>query len=178
MSETSDERAYGCAFCVTGAELAAAQHIQRSLENVRAIVARQLKKKTVHGATHSEEIILYPGYAFFEAPSQADGILGLPKHESILSILKAENGDWRLYGEDAKLVEWLFSYGGLLPLSQACKEGDFVRITGGPLLDLQGRVLRFDKRHQSAQVAVTFCNRVIHAWFQFEVLEKRPDSPE
>jgi len=173
VSETAgEEGAYGCIFCVTGMELAAVQHIQRVCDDVHVIVARQFQQRTIHGKSHVAESLLFPGYAFFEASAREDVINRFPKHESILSILKTADGDWRLYGDDAKLVKWLFSYDGLLPLSQACKEGDWVRIIDGPLLDMQGKIVHFDKRHKSAQVAITFCNREIKTWFQFELVEK------
>ena len=173
MPETNDvERAYGCVFCVTGKELAVAQHIERVCEDVRAIVARQLRQKTVHGQSHTEERALYLGYVFFDAAAHEDRILGFPKNENILAILRSGKEDWRLYGNDAKFAEWLFSYEGLIPFSEAINEGDRVRIISGPLYDMRGSVVKFDKRHKSAQVAITICNRVVKTWLQFEIVEK------
>ena len=172
MSETSETgHVYGCVFCVTGKEVNAARLIEWACEGIRVTVARQLMQKTVHGITHAEEKALYPGYAFFEAPAGKDIVRKFPKDKSILSVLKSETGDWRLYGNDAKHAQWLFSYDGLIPVSKACKEGEWVRIISGPLLSLQGQILHFDKHHRSAQVAISFCNRVIKTWFQYELIE-------
>jgi len=177
MPETNDiGRAYGCVFCVTGKESIAARHIERACDNVRVIVGRQLKLKTIHGQSRTEEKALYPGYVFFEAPAHNEIVQRFPKDENILSILKSEEGDWQLYGNDARFVEWLFSYDGLIPFSKAYKEGDWIRIIEGPLLDLQGKIVRFDKRHKSAQVAMTFCNRVIKTWLHFDIVDKMQGS--
>lgn len=167
-----NRRAYGCIFCVTGKELAVVRLIERVCEDVRAIAARQLKRMTVHGESHLEDKILYPGYVFFEAPVHAETLERFPRDANILSVLKSGNDDWQLYGEDAKLVEWLFSYEGLLPISKAYKEGDWVQITSGPLMDLAGQIVRFDKHHKSAQVAITFCNRPVAFWLNFEFVDE------
>jgi transcription antitermination factor NusG len=173
VSEANDvERAYGCIFCVTGKEMAVAQHLEHVCEDVSAIVARQLKRKTVHGKTHVEENALYPGYIFFEASVHEEGIPGFQKNENIFSVLRSGKNDWRLYGNDAKFAEWLFSYDGLIPFSKAVNEGDRVRIVSGPLFDMQGLVVKFNKRHKSAQIALTLCNRVIKTWLQYEILDK------
>ena len=177
MSEAdSTERAYGCVFCVTGKELAVAQHIERTCEDVRAIVARQLKMKTFHKESHTEEKALYPGYVFFKAPADGERVPRLEKNENILAILGSDKGDWRLYGNDAKFAEWLFLYDGLIPFSKAVNEGDRVKIISGPLFEMLGRVVKFDRRHQSAQVAITICNRVIKTWLQYEILDRIQDE--
>lgn len=171
MFKTDQSKAYGCIFCVTGKERSVARLVERACD-VRTIVARQQKYKTVQGVSLLEEKILYPGYIFLETQIDTELFRALPKDADILTVLRSESGDWRLYGNDEKLVGWLFSYDGLLPISQARKEGDWVRIASGPLLDLSGQIVRFDKHHKSAQVAVTFCNRPVKFWLNFEILER------
>ena len=173
MSEAkSVERAYGCVFCVTGKELAVVRHIERACDDVRAAVIHQVKLKTSHGEAHTEETTLYPGYVFFDAPAHEAMVQRLPNDENIISVLESVPGEWRLCGDDAKLVKWLFSYHGLLPMSTAYREGDWIQVVSGPLLDLQNKIVHFDKHHKSAQVEVTFHNRVIKTWLQFELIGK------
>jgi len=164
-------RAYGCAFCITGKEQAVAQYVEQVCDDAHAIVARKAVLKTVQDEAITVDKILYPGYVFFEAP--AHGEHRIPQNANIISILASSGtGDWRLYGEDAKLVKWLFSYDGLLPFSQAIKEGDFVRILSGPLKDTETNIICFDKHRERALVAVTFCNRLVKTWLKYEILEK------
>lgn len=165
------QRAYGCAFCVTGKEWMAARHIERISEDIRVMVPRQAKRKTMQGKTHTEEAVLFPGYIFFNACESANIV---PKflQGNLISILRSDTGDWRLYGNDAKIAQWLFSYGGVVPFSKACQEGDRIRIVSGPLKDLEGLILRVVKRDRCAQVAVTFCNRIVKVWLGFEIVEK------
>lgn len=172
MSEKGETKlAYGCIFCVTGKELAVARHIEQTCDDVRVVVARQIIRKSVQGKTHTEETILFRGYIFFEAPEHKEPIRRFT-NENIISVLTSETGDWRLYGNDAKLAQWLFSCDGVLSLSKAYQEGDRIRISSGPLKDLEGWILRIVKRDRSAQVAVPFCNRVAKIWLGFEIVEK------
>jgi len=171
------EPAYGCVFCVTGKELIAAQQIERAYGDVRAVVARQLKIMSSKGKENArEEItyekILYPGYIFFEAPTDKDMFGRMQKDENIISVLSTGAGDWQLYGSDAKLVQWFFSYGGLLPFSEGYKDGDRIRIIKGPLKDLEKSIICVDKHRKNALVAITFCNREIKTWLKFELFEK------
>jgi len=166
------ERAYGCAFCYTGREQAAAQHIERICDNTRAIVAQQVKVRTIKKETFTETKVLYPGYVFFEAPVHEKSFLRIHKEENVISILKSEKGEWQLYGNDAKLVQWLFSYGGLISFSQAYQEGDRIKIISGPLKDMEHNIIRVDKRLKGAQVLMTFCGREIPTWLRYELVEK------
>ena len=165
------KRAYGCVFCVTGKEQVVAQHMEQTGDDIRAIVARQSKRKTVQGKTNVEEAVLFPGYVFFDAPEDTE-ITQKFSNRNVLSILTSETGDWRLYGGDAEVVQWLFSYNGLLTLSEAYQEGDRIRIIAGPLKGLEGQIIRIVKRDRSAQVAIPFCNRVSKVWLGFEIVEK------
>ena len=164
-------RAYGCIFCITGKEAAVADRIQKTCSDVRAIVARQHKIKSVQGKKHIEEIALFPGYVFFNASTDLEVASLFPK-ENTFAILKTELGDWRLYGADARFAQWLFSYDGLISFSKAYQEGDRIRIISGPLKDLEARITHIDKRNESGKVAIQFCNREISAWLGFEIVEK------
>ena len=135
------------------------------------IVPRQQKRKTIRGITHTEEAILFPGYIFFTAPVNMESTLEL-SNEYTLSILTTDRDDWRLYGADARIAQWLFTYNGILTFSKTYQEGDRIRIIEGPLKSVEGSIERIVKRDRSAQVALHFCNRIIKIWLGFEILEK------
>lgn len=163
-------RSYGCVYCLTGKELASARHIERTCPDVHAIVARQMKQKSFKGNTCTEESSLFPGYVFFKAPTHFD-LARIPR-ASIISVLTSGAGNWQLYGSDAHLVEWLFSYDGLVSFSKAYQEGERIRIISGPLKDMEGQILRIDKRNRSGQVGITICNRLVKVWLKFEIVDK------
>lgn len=171
LAAGGEEWAYGCVFCVTGKEMAVARHIERVYCGVRTVAARQVKRRSSRGKTHTEEVILFPGYVFFKARTD-EGVVRSFSNENIVSVLTSETGDWRLYGQDEKLVQWLFAYDGLISLSKVYQEGDQIRIIDGPLKDFEGQILRIVKRDRSAQVSISFCNRVVNVWLGFDIVEK------
>jgi transcription antitermination factor NusG len=73
---------------------------------------------------------------------------------------------------DERFARWVFSLNGLISLSKAYREGDRVKVISGPLKDLEGNILRVDKRNQSGQVAIMFNNRMVKTWLGFELVEK------
>ena len=71
-----------------------------------------------------------------------------------------------------RFARWLLGYDGLLSFSQAHREGDSIRILRGPLKDMEGRIVRVDKRGRSGQVLLNFNGREIAVWLGFELVEE------
>ena len=151
--EKTPVMAYGCLFCITGREERVAEQIRSVCPEVQTTTMRQLKYRTHNGEKCLEESLLLPSYVFF----------------------RVDGKDWQLQGDDLLFVQWLFRQRGLLGVSQACQEGDRVRILSGPLKDLEGSVRRVDRRGRSGQVVLSFRGREISVWLGFEWVAK-PDG--
>jgi transcriptional antiterminator NusG len=164
-------KVYGCAFCVTGKEETVAQSIEESCADIRATPVRQIKRKTTCGRTSLIAQVAFPGYVFLEVEPCGEAIFQLPR-ENLKALLMTPNSGWKLSGEDERYARWIFANGGLIALSKACMEGERVRIVSGPLKDLEGHIIRIDKRNRSGQIMLTFNNRVIKTWLGFEMIEK------
>ena len=168
-NEQTQAISYGCLFCMTGKEQSVAEQIQAACPNVRAATMRQLKYKTCRKVKTREDVVLLPGYVFFEAPSIMEPAVVFPT-QNVIRVLSTDNGIWQLQGEDERFVKWVFQYDGMLGLSQAYKEGDRIRIVSGPLKDMEGKIRRVDKRGMSGQVILSFCRRDIPVWLGFEMI--------
>ena len=151
-----------------------AQMVQTIRPDVRAIVARMEKHKSVQGKKSKIEAILLPSYVFFEAPEDMQSISWMPT-ENVIRVL-SQDGIWQLSGEDERFAKWLFRYDGLLSFSKAYKEGDRIHIISGPLKDMEGHVKRVDKRGHSGQVALEFNRRTIMVWLGFDLVKPRPEE--
>lgn len=167
-------KSYACAFCMTGKEEMVARRIEFTFPRIRATPVRQIKRKRLEGQTVLASQVIFPGYIFLEAETVGESIAQLPK-ESFFSLLTKSDVGWKLTGEDERYAKWVFSIGGLIGMSKAYVEGERVLIDSGPLKDLEGQILRVDKRNQSAQVLLTFNNRAVKAWLGYELIEKRND---
>lgn len=164
-------KSYGCAFCVTGKEETVARNIETTCPGIHATPVRQIKRKTVGGRTSLIMQIAFPGYVFFEAESIGESILYLPR-ENLKALLMTPNSGWKLSGDDERYARWIFSLGGLISLSRAYMEDERVRIVSGPLKDLEGHIVRIDKRNRNGQIMLTFNNRTVTAWLGYEMIEK------
>lgn len=164
------EMEYGCLFCVSGKENQVAERICAECPNVRAVAMRVEKYKSDHGRKSRVETVVLPGYVFFHAPTQTEPRRCFPA-DHLIRVLTSDEGEWRLRGEDARFAGWIFRYDGLLSFSRAHREGERIRITGGPLKDMEGQIVRVDKRGRSGQVRLSFNGREIRVWLGFELVD-------
>lgn len=171
---TKRERAYGCIYCLTGREQAVAEHIRCACSEVRATAAMQEKHKSVDGRKSRVQMVMLPGYVFFEAPDDVNIITRFPKTD-VVRILMGNDQDWRLTGSDYTFAKWLFSYNGCIGFSTAYQEGDRIRIASGPLKDMEGMISRIDRRGRSGQITARFDQRDVKLWLGFELIEKPAD---
>lgn len=166
----SEQRAYGCLFCITGKEIAVAEQLQRFCPG-RARHCRPTRKvQVVSGQEVARGSRLSPRIRLFEAPVDAQPRVSFPK-ESIIRLLWADKGRWQLDGEDEYFARWLFAQDGVLNFSKAYKEGEQIRIFAGPLKDMEGHIRRIDRRGRSAQVNLAFNGRSITIWLGFDVID-------
>ncbi len=161
---------YGCLFCATGKEQQVAERIHVQCPQVATIVMRVEKHKSDHGRKSRTQAIVLPGYVFFYAPADFEPRRFFPV-EHVIRVLTSDEGVWQLRGEDARFAQWLFQYDGLLGFSRAYREQERIRIVTGPLKDMEGQIVRVDKRGRSGQVRLNFNGRQVLVWLGFELID-------
>lgn len=159
------ERAYGCVFCLTGKEMTVAEQIQNQCPGVCARAVRQEKYHSHEGNKTRAISVLLPGYVFIEGSRDFEPAR-LPR-EYVRNILKTGE-TWKLAGGDRAYAEMVFHYDGILRFSQACWEGERIRIVSGPLKDMEEQIVRIDRRGRSGQVRMDVCGRSHLVWLGFE----------
>ncbi len=172
MSDSAchNDKVYGCIFCTTGKEDLVARYIETANPNIRALPVRQQKRKKVDKHTSIVEEICFPGYVFIEA-DVGSSILLATNISCMIKLLSSKTKDWKLYGDDEAFARWIFARSGIISFSKGYKEGDRIKISSGPLKDLEGHIVRIDKRNKNGQVSLTFHDRVIKAWLGFELID-------
>lgn len=165
-----DDMAYGCLFCRTNKEQATALAINRQFPQVHSIIACKEKHKVVNGRMASAQEVFLPGYVFFEAPRDMNVLASLRSvSDNIHRVLHDSDGNWELLGDDKRFALWLFHYDGIIGLSSAYREGDRIRIASGPLKDMEGHIIRVNKRARRAEISIEFISRTIDTWLSFEL---------
>lgn len=162
---------YGCLFCRTGKEKRIAGEIETELPGVRVIFAEKLRKRRQGRSFAEESVPLFPGYLFFRADADFDA-QPLARRLDVFRLLRDSEGIWRLRGEDLILARGLFQQNGVVGFSKAYYEGDRIRITEGLLKTYEGRIIRVNRRSQTAQIALGVGGQEVTVWLGFELIER------
>lgn len=180
----------GCFFCKNGKEADIISHFTTSFPNGAAISPTRTRIRRVHDAAIEERVPLLPGYVFFqitekepEAPEIKDEILmallQFSKMDSVLKLLRYNDGTWRLFGPDDQFAEMLFKSGGNIDISTAYFDrGNRIRILIGFLKDYEGQITRVNRKKKTVEVTVNLQGKKVIMWLGYELVEAVPDNPQ
>ena len=163
------ERWYGCMFCKSGQEIRLAAASEKCWQGMRARAVCALKRRSRNGVRSLENEVMLPGYIFYEADDGCRPKPPLP--EGIFRILTTLDGDCRLLGRDEWFAGWVLKNDGEIGISHAHRVGDRIQIRQGPLKDLEGSILRIDRRNKNGQVRLEIEGREIKVWLPFELVD-------
>lgn len=155
-----------CAYCSLAKERNALDSIS-SCEGVTAIVPLKIKKEKRHGRWETLNKHLLPGYLFLFAEEEASIIEAARKAQ--IKILRYTDETWDLQGSDREFACWIYEHGGTVELSKVIRCGDTIKITEGPLADLQGCVTNIDLRRQLVKVKLGIND--FRVWLSFDWAE-------
>ena len=165
-----------CLFCKGGQE----QNVMRMLEERGG---RPLAPLAVHvrpGAKGKEKVRqrLLPGYVFFEREEAPDW-MDIIRHSAVLKILHYQDETPELRGSDLDFVRWLKVHEGLIDVSEVVKVGSKIAFVSGPLVGMEGQVLKVNKGRRQVQVAVGGEGNLFHAiWCSIEYIQERDGEKE
>lgn len=147
-----------------------AAYLVRDALQIGSIAPVKVKKEWRNNRWEQTNLALFPGYIFAYSKAQLDirRVCDLPH---IQKVLRYADGSTALYGRDWVFANWLMQNNGIVGVSSAILEGDRVKVVSGPLKDLEGMIVKVDKRKQIAKVAFTTCGSIKHFWLSFEILE-------
>ena len=171
MDET--RTVYGCIFCITGEEEELSKLIEYKCPDVRARAAQYIRHRTYKGVHTRDTKVFLPGYVFFETVDDLFVPLDFPRDLGY-RVIRNHVGDWRLMGSDEDFAKWLFTYDGLLTFSKAYEIDQWIYFLSGPLKDMEGSIVKVDKRGRSALIRFRFQNKVFTTWLGYELV----DPPE
>ena len=162
-----------CLFCKAGEE----GRVMEMLRQRGAVPLSPLVVKPQQGRKEPRrtQARLLPGYVFFDVagtPPWAE----IRRFSSVLKILQYEDGVRALRHEDLEFVRWLKKYEGLIDVSQVVKTGTKIAFVSGPLMGMEGKVLRVNKGRRQVQVSVGEEGALFHTiWCAIEYIEDNMD---
>jgi transcriptional antiterminator NusG len=139
----------------------------------RLIIRRQ-------GKTHPELKPVFPGYIFLEidgADLDRELFAAVRRTPNFYRILRSNQERTPLAGRDLAVLRHFVSFGDIAEASKVFfDESDRIVVTEGPLLGLEGSIIKVDKRKKRAKVRLNFSNEDFLLDLAFEVLEKAGEA--
>ena len=173
MEDIAVKMEYGCVFCRTGKEYALAETLRDQMEGLDAFVPAKIRACRHGGRVDEQKVTLFPGYVFFRAPEDFP-VAKMNVYNETYFVLRSDEDQWQLRGADRALVDQFYHNGGTVGFSKAWYEGDRIRIAEGFLKNHEGRIVKVNRRAQTAQIRLDFVGRQTTIWLGFEVI----DPPE
>ena len=165
-----------CLFCKAGQE----QNVIRMLQERGA---RPLAPMAVHfqpgerGLEKARRRLL-PGYVFFQQEQEPDWT-GIIRYSAVLKILHYRDETPELRGADLDFVKWLEMQAGVIDVSRVVKVGTKIAFVSGPLVGMEGQVLKVNKGRRLVQIAVGGDGNLFHAiWCSIEYVQKRDENED
>lgn len=162
-----------CLFCKSGQEGMIIELLKRS--GYSAFSPLSVRNKPDAGGLRRTKARLLPGYVFFDADEAPDWEI-IRRYSGVLKILRYEDGNCALRGEDLAFVDWLRRYEGMVDVSQVIKVGTKIAFVGGPLVGMEAKVLKVNKSRKSVQIALGGEDAIFrNIWCSIEYVEGNAD---
>ena len=133
---------------------------------------RKIKPFFKKGKWEDVPVSLLPGYVFVisEAPVPLNELWRIPDVIRPLTY-GPDDHDGFLSGQDQALALWLMQENGLVGNLDIVKEGSQIRIISGLLKNLNGRVVKVDRRKRLANVELEVVGSIHSVWLGVNFLE-------
>ena len=158
-------------FTLSGKEEELAQELNNKYEDIYCLVLKRMVHRSIHGIKWDEQQVLIKGYVFVYMKTN-DDIRSIRSDNNPYKILKKELEYGKLFGRDYEYSKWVLEQNGLIGISKAVKINEKVKIVEGPLEQLEGYIVEYDKRNRNCCVEVNFMGQIVRTWLPFEYLDK------
>lgn len=158
-----------CLFCKSGQEGAVTELLNRG--GMPAFSPLAVRNKPGEGGLRRVRARLLPGYVFFESEEEPDWDR-IRRYSGVLRILRYEDGAAKLRGEDLEFVEWLKRFSGVVDVSEVVKIGTKITFVSGPLVGMDGKVLKVNKSRRLVEIALGDGDALFrNVWCSIEYVE-------
>lgn len=152
-----------CIYCKTGSERSLAGQLAKDVRELHGYeVVILFPQRVLHerkkGVWHKVEQPLMPGYLFLYMEDEDLFFSYLVKQErDVYKVLRYSDGSMQLKAGDEQYARWLWNHNGKLePSKVVFEEGQPVKVISGPLMDMDGRIVKMDRHKKRAVVAFMF----------------------
>lgn len=136
------------------------------------IPTRELKERK-NGKWHYVRRKLFPGYIFIKTSMNIDMYYKLKNAPGIIRLLRSEEEILTVSEEELNILSiFLSNNDSNIGISELYRDKDIIRIISGPLLGLEGQIVKINFRKGRARVSINFMNEVRVVELGIELVEK------
>lgn len=122
------------------------------------VPTRELRERK-NGKWHIVKRKLFPGYVLIKGIMNIEIYHKLKKIPAIIKLLSNEDEALTIDEKELKVLKILIdNQDNNIGISTLYKENDSIKIIAGPLLGLQGQIIKVDSRKGRAKVSLSFMN--------------------
>ncbi|MDD3996698.1 MAG: KOW motif-containing protein [Sphaerochaetaceae bacterium] len=152
-----------CIYCKTGSEHRLVEHLSKMLKELyesepKLLFPVRLVHEKHRGRWSTVEQPLLPGYLFlYVDDTEVLAPYIIKQERDVYKILRYTDGTMQLRDGDEAYAMWVLRYKGRLAPSKAiCEAGRLVKILEGPLIDMEGKIVKVDRHKKRVVVAFDF----------------------
>ncbi|HWR10858.1 MAG TPA: transcription termination/antitermination NusG family protein [Rectinemataceae bacterium] len=140
------------------------------LYNIKKKIKSRKKGKTIFLMN-----CIFPGYIFFQYPEEKPSpelVRSLKRTTNFSRILPATDSIKALSDRDSDIIRHLLSFGREIGASLVTfDENNRIKVIQGPMMGLEGRIIKVDKRKRRAKIRFEMTETPITFDLGFEILE-------
>ncbi|MEA5060478.1 MAG: transcription termination/antitermination NusG family protein [Candidatus Pelethousia sp.] len=158
-----------CVSCDAGSENVLKSDLERQLQNTCVLFPLIDREELKNGVWTIKTRPLLPGYVFIYSrePIEPHAFYHCQRVNRLLGYAESEHSEYILSGGDLDFAQWVLCYEGHISVSRAMLVGDKTQVIDGPLKAYEGEILKIDRRHRSALVAVKVGEMTKNVWLSF-----------
>ena len=136
------------------------------------VPTRELKERK-NGKWRFVKRKLFPGYILIKGILNIEIYYKIKKVNGIIKLLSSENEVLTVDESELRVLKILIDNdGNNIGISRLYKENDGVKIIAGPLMGLEGQIVKVDSRKGRAKVSLSFMNEERIVELGIEVVDK------
>jgi len=142
-------------------------------EEYQFIVPTRELRERKDGKWHSVKRKLFPGYVLIKGIMNIEVYYKLKKINGIIKLLSSEGEALTVDESELRVLKILIdNEDNNIGISSLYKENDGVKIVAGPLMGLEGQIIKIDYRKGRAKVSLRFMNEERVVELGIEVVDK------
>ena len=141
-------------------------------DEYKFIVPKRELRERKDGIWHMVKRKLFPGYVLIKGIMNIEVYHKLKKIPGIIKLLSNEGDILTVDEKELRVLKVILGSDDNIGISKLYKENDSVKIIAGPLVGLEGQIVKVDFRKGRAKVSLSFMNEERVVELGIEVVDK------